>query len=444
MPDRQQSNTEAGLLSALVAACRAHGCGDAGSSLSIVDDPPHIFGSTRGSSTGEPDSTSELAPPSVDRSWSTVPWRTIIAAVLITLATYIAVETLLATVRIIAWIIIGGFFAIVLAPAVSRVQPHVGDRRGVATGIVVFSTLAAALGMLGLFLFTVRTQLIAILTDLPGTINQAAEGHGPIGKLVTRLHLTSYVKGHETQLKNAAAKLSSSSFNIATTALAAILAFVTITVIAFLFLTQSAALGQAITGIVPHRHRDTVKHTANDAGAAISGYMIGNLLISLIAGTTSFICLVALGVPSAFVIALWVAFADLIPLVGATLGAVVGVLAAFLVGTTPGVITLIFFVVYQQIENSVLYPTIMSRRVKVNPLIVILSVLLAVELFGFIGALLAVPFSGAAQVIVKAIRVQRRQEALIVPITLKPRRRPTLPRPRHPHRTPDDTQHPTH
>ena len=384
-----------------------------------MDDPPHIFGSTRGSSTAEPDNTTEPAPPSVDRSWSTVPWRTIVAAVMITLATYTAVETLLATVRIIAWIIIGGFFAIVLAPAVSRVQTRVGDRRSVATGIVVFSTLAAALGMLGVFLFTVRTQLIAILTDLPGTINEAAEGHGPIGKLVTRLHLTSYVKGHETQLKNAAANLSSSSFNIA---LAAILTFVTITVIASLFLTQSAALGQAITGIVPHRHRDTVKHTANDAGAAISGYMIGNLLISLIAGTTSFICLITLGVPSAFVIALWVAFADLIPLIGATLGAVVGVLAASLVGTTPGVITLIFFVVYQQIENSVLYPTIMSRRVKVNPLIVILSVLLAVELFGFIGALLAVPFSGAAQVIVKAIRVQRRQEALIVPITLKPRR----------------------
>ncbi len=264
--------------------------------------------------------------------------------------------------------------------------------------------------------------MIAILTDLPGTIKDAAEGHGPIGKLVTRLHLTSYVKGHETQLKNAAAKVSSSSFNIATTALAAILAFVTITVIAFLVLTQSAALGQAITGIVPHRHRhrDAIKHTANDAGAAISGYMIGNLLISLIAGTTSFICLVALSVPSAFVIALWVAFSDLIPLVGATLGAVVGVLAAFLEGTTPCVITLIFFVVYQQIENSVLYPTIMSRRVKVNPVIVILSVLLAVELFGFIGALLAVPFSGAALVIVKASRVQRRQESLIVLITLKP------------------------
>ncbi len=410
--------------------------------MSSVDDSPLILERNRVTSAGESDEPSALAQlPKSARSWSAVPWRTIAAAVLTVLATYIAVETVLATVRIIAWIIIGGFFAIVLAPAVSRVQTHVGDRRGVATGIVVFSTLAGALGMLGVFLFTVRTQLIAILTDLPGTIKDAADGHGPIGKLVTRLHLTSYVKGHETQLKDAAAKLSSSSFNIATTALAAILAFVTITVIAFLFLTQSAALGQAVTGIVPHRHRDAVRKTAQDAARAISGYMTGNLLISLIAGTTSFICLVALGVPSAFVIALWVAFADLIPLVGATLGAVVGVLAAFLVGTRPGVITLIFFVVYQQIENGVLYPAIMSRRVKVNPLVVILSVLLAVELFGFIGALLAVPFSGAAQVIVKAIQVQRRQEALIVPITVRARRRPTLQRPRLPRRPHGDAEH---
>ena len=143
--------------------------------------------------------------------------------------------------------------------------------------------------------------------------------------------------------------------------------------------------------------------------------MIGNLIISVIAGVAAFGCLVALGVPSPVVLALWVAFADLIPLVGATLGAAVCVLAAYLQSPTAGLISVIFFVVYQQVENGVLYPWIMSRKVNINPLVVLLSVLLAVQLFGILGALLAVPVSGALQVIVISVRQEHHREQLVLP-----------------------------
>ena len=158
-----------------------------------------------------------------------------------------------------------------------------------------------------------------------------------------------------------------------------------------------------------------MKRIATDAAAAVSGYVIGNLIVSVIAGVAAFICLLALGVPSPVVLALFVAFADLIPLVGATIGAAVCVIAAYLQSPTAGLISLIFFIVYQQIENGVIYPAIMARKVKVNPLVIILSVLLAVELFGILGALLAVPVSGAAQVIIKAVRQERQHEQLVLP-----------------------------
>jgi predicted PurR-regulated permease PerM len=139
------------------------------------------------------------------------------------------------------------------------------------------------------------------------------------------------------------------------------------------------------------------------------------LIISLIAGVAAFVCLVALGVPSPVVLALLVAVADLIPMVGATVGAAVCVIAAYLHSPSAGLISVIFFVVYQQIENGILYPWIMARKVKVNPLGILLSVLLAVELFGIFGALLAVPVSGAMQVIVVAIRQERQREQLVLP-----------------------------
>ena len=105
--------------------------------------------------------------------------------------------------------------------------------------------------------------------------------------------------------------------------------------------------------------------------------------------------------PFANVLAVWVGFADLIPLVGATLGAVPAVFVAFLHSTGAGIATLIFFIVYQQFENHVLQPMVMSRTVNLNPLLVLLTVLVGVELAGFVGALLAIPAAGVLQVVVR-------------------------------------------
>lgn len=353
--------------------------------------------------------------PGGNGSWGDVPWRTIVGVVGVVLSTYLLVSLVLATVRIVAWVVVAGFFAIVLAPVVTRVQARVGDRRTVATGIVVFSTLFALIGVLALFITPVRTQLVNIITDLPGTVHDAAKGKGPVGNLVKKLHVESYVKDNESKLAKAAQRLSDSSFDALATVLSATLAFITVTLITFLFLSQSAAIGRTAINLVPHRRRTSIKRIAIEAAGAVSGYVIGNLLVSVIAGGTAFICLVSLGVPSPVVLALFVAFADLIPLVGATIGAAVSVLAAYLYSPTAGIVSLVFFIVYQQVENGVIYPWIMARKVNVNPLVILLSVLLGVELAGILGALLAVPVSGALQVIVKAARQEYQREQLVLP-----------------------------
>ena len=125
-------------------------------------------------------------PPAAPTStWSSVPWRTIVASTLIVLGTIIAVEAILLTTQLITWVVVAGFFAVVLAPAVRRVQDRIGGRRGIATAIVVFGTLASVLGILTVFLMPVRTQLIGIITDLPGTIKDAGSGHGTVGRIVS-------------------------------------------------------------------------------------------------------------------------------------------------------------------------------------------------------------------------------------------------------------------
>ena len=164
--------------------------------------------------------------------------------------------------------------------------------------------------------------------------------------------------------------------------------------------------------VVPHRRQDAVRRVGSEIGHAISGYMIGNLLVSLVAGSTAFVCLLLLGVPSPVVLALWVAFADLIPLVGAFLGAIAASFAAFLQSSTTGLIAVVFFIIYQQFENSVLQPTVMARTVRVNPLMVIISVLVGVEVAGIVGALLAIPVAGSVQIVGKAIHDERMRDRL--------------------------------
>jgi predicted PurR-regulated permease PerM len=143
--------------------------------------------------------------------------------------------------------------------------------------------------------------------------------------------------------------------------------------------------------------------------------MFGNVLISLIAGVATYLFLRIVGVPYAEVIALFVAFCDLIPLVGATLGAIPTIGLAFLHSTPAGIAAVIFYVVYQQFENHFLQVTIMSRSVDVNPLAVLVSVLAGVELFGFVGALLAIPAAGIIQVIVRNLYDERRGRLKPVP-----------------------------
>ena len=282
--------------------------------------------------------------------------------------TYLAVLLLLAAVRIVTWVAIAGFMAIVLAPLVSRLDRRLGGRRTIATGTVVVGTLLVLAGVIALFILPVRTQLVNIITDLPGTVHDAANGKGPVGNIVHKLHVESYVKDNEAKLAGPPRSSATRRSKQPRPSLSAAFAFVTITLITFFFLSQSAALGRATLSVIPYRRRASAQRIAADAAGAVSGYVIGNLIISLIAGVAAFVCLVALGVPSPVVLALWVAVADLIPLVGATLGAAVCVIAAYLHNPTAGIVSIIFFVVYQQIENGVIYPWIMARKVNVNPL----------------------------------------------------------------------------
>ncbi len=189
---------------------------------------------------------------------------------------------------------------------------------------------------------------------------------------------------------------------------AGVVSLLTILVLTFMMVLYGPEILSGALGAMPPAKRDRVRAVAADCAKALTGYVMGNLVISVIAGATTFIALAIFGVPFRGVLALWVGFADLIPLVGATLGAIPTVVVAFLHSTTAGIFILVFYVVYQQFENHVLQPAIMSKTVHINQLFVLVSVLIGVELFGILGALLAIPAAGVISVIVRDLWDNRR------------------------------------
>ena len=350
-----------------------------------------------------------------------MPVRSIVVTLGIVTAWVLGVVVIYALRRVLSWTLVGGFFALVLSPLVDRVQRRLHAKRGVAIGLVVLGALVTLIGVVAAFVVPVARRAPSIAGDLPNLVDQASQGRGQVGQLVQRLNLVDWVSKHEAEINKQLSKLGSQSLELATSAFSGVLAAATILVLCVLFLAYGPNLCAAVDEMVPERMRPRVRALAADAARAVSGYMLGNFLISLIAGTAAVVALLLLRVPYAVVLAAWVAFADLIPLVGATLGAVPAVVIAFLHSTWSGVATLAFFIVYQQFENSVIQTAVMSRTVKVNPLTVILSVLAGVELFGFLGAFLAIPAAGVIQLVVREVSVYRAQRrADLMGLTIEP------------------------
>jgi predicted PurR-regulated permease PerM len=316
--------------------------------------------------------------------------------------------------RIVGLVVIAAFFAIILNPLVDAVtRLHI--RRGLATTIVFALGVTAFAGLVYTFVRPVYDAGQDFARDIPSFVDKAQHGEGRVGELIKRFHIDEKVKENAPKLQDALSNAGGPAVHAAQRVASGLLALLTILVLSFLMLLEAPIIIGAFLSLLSPDHSVQVRRIGQDAARAVTGYMAGNLVISVIAGLVTWIFLTIVGVPFAGVLGLWVAFADLLPLVGATLGAIPTIFIAFLTSTGAGIAVVVMYIVYQQVENHVLQPVVMSRTVNLNPLGVLLSVLVGVELAGFVGALLAIPAAGAIQVVVRDLWDERRQRLKDVP-----------------------------
>jgi predicted PurR-regulated permease PerM len=343
-----------------------------------------------------------------------VPLRTILTVDLVVIVTWVLYRLVGRLREVILWVLIAAFISLVLNPAVVALQRH-RFRRGAAVGVVFAVAVGVFAGLLALFGYPLVNSLTHVAERLPTMVDQVQRGHGWLAHTLQRFGLLKWVQTNAPRLKDAAHNLGKPALSVGTNlgraVFSTILALTTIAFLSLFMLLEAPLLRRSLLANMHPRLRETVMDVSATVSRSVTAYVLGTGAMGLLFGLVVFVTLVILGVPFALLLGLWVALVAMIPLVGGLIGGVPTVALALLHSPTAGVVTLIVFIGFQLVENHFIYPVVMSRTVRMNPLWVLLSVLVGANLGGVFGsslgaltgALVAIPVGGAIQVIFREV-----------------------------------------
>ena len=320
----------------------------------------------------------------------------VVAAVLALVRAAWAVQNILLLVLVAAVLAVG------LDPAVRRLQ-RLNLPRGWAVLIIMLASVGFIVAFSGLVVPPVARGVRQLASDIPGYIDRLQNQNGWFRDLSEKYDLSTKLKSLTDRLPSLASSSLGKILGITRSVASVIFNMLTILILTIYFLLALPRGERRVEALITGEHRERNVLMFREALERVGGYVSGNIAVSIIAGLASFIFLRIVGVPFAAALAMWVAIADLIPTVGATLGASIAVIVAFFSSVGDGILTVIFFVVYQQVENYVIVPRVMRRAVDLSPAAVIVSVLIGGSLAGFAGALLALPVAAMVKVVINHV-----------------------------------------
>ena len=335
--------------------------------------------------------------------------RTILRVLAIAIGVAVTLAVLWIARHVIAWVVISLFLALALDPLVRLIQRRTRLGRAPAIAVTYLILIVVIAGVSATFVPKLVEEVNGFVQATPSYVHDLTHGRGRLGFLERKYHVVEKVRAQVK--KGGTAKvlgLSGAALSVTKSVITIIAATVTIIFLTFFMLLEGGDWMERCYSLFPEESRPRWRRVGHDIYKTVGGYVTGNILISLIAGASITIVLLALGVPYAVALGLLVGVLDLIPLAGATVAGVIVTGVAFLHTVPAGIIVLVFFIVYQQLENHFLQPVIYGRTVQLSPLAVLVSVLVGAELAGILGALAAIPVAGAIQVIVRDQLAARR------------------------------------
>jgi predicted PurR-regulated permease PerM len=327
--------------------------------------------------------------------------RAIVKVLLVTAATAVVLYLLYVVRSILGMVFISVFLAVALGPAVDLYERRIRMPRSLAILFVYLTILGAIVGLGLLVVPPIVNGVNHFVSKVP-TYVQDLRKNKTVRKYDNKYHVTAKLDKEAKKLPNRLGDAASALTSVTVGVFSAIFKLVTVLVLTFFFLLDGKRMVQWGLRQLPAQRSERVQRVMDDVYEATSGYVVGNLIISVIAGTGTYIVLMILSVPFAVPLSVLMAFLDLIPLVGATIGGVgIGIVAAISDFPTALIVWGIYFIVYQQIENNIIQPVIYRRTVALHPLVVLIAVLIGGSQLGVLGALIAIPVAAGLQILVK-------------------------------------------
>jgi predicted PurR-regulated permease PerM len=340
--------------------------------------------------------------------------RTVLRILLIVVATAIALYLIYRLRKPIGWVVLAAFIAVCASAPVNRLNRRMP--RGLAIAIVYLGIVLVPIGLLAVLIPPVVEQSVELANDLPGYVDDLEEEtqkNEQLQDLDEQFDLTQKLQDLG---ENAASRLDDAAgiaADIGAGFVEGVFALVTILVLSMFMVSRGRTFIDRALAARPENEAAALQKALDHIAIAVAGYVGGALAQAFIAGVAAFIMLSILGVPSPLPLAVVVAILDLIPLVGATLGAiVVGIVTVFADFPIDTIVWAVFAIGYQQVENYVIQPRIQSRAVDLDPFIIVIAAIFGATLLGVIGALLAIPAAAAIQISVREYLAFRREVRL--------------------------------
>jgi predicted PurR-regulated permease PerM len=341
--------------------------------------------------------------PPVVRVIPTYPLQTIVRTMLAAVGVALALYLVYLLRKPISWVLIAIFLAVALAGPVNRL--HQFMRRGLAITVVYLGLLLVPIGIAALVVPPLVTQLNNLIQNLPHYAQDAqnfTQKNSTLRKLERDYNITEKLQQQAAKLPGRIGDAATVLGNIGLGLVNSLFALFTILVLTAFLLGSGHVWVDRFLDLRPPDQAARIRVALEHMARTVGGYVGGILAQATVAGVCAWIVLTILGVPFAAALAIIVFFADLIPLVGATLGAVVvAVVTLFSDFPTATIVWAIFSIVYQQVENTLIQPQIQKRAVNVHPFVVLVAVLFGSTLLGVLGALVAIPVAASVQIAIR-------------------------------------------
>jgi predicted PurR-regulated permease PerM len=332
--------------------------------------------------------------------------RTIIRVFFTLVGLGVLLYTLYLVRSVIGLLLIAVFLAIALGPAVDHAARMKLPRS--AAILAVFLALFIGIFLLGLIVVPpIVSEVQAFADDVPSYIEDIRK-NDTLREYDNKYDITNKLEDQASSLPSRLGDAAGALQAVTVGVFSTVIQLVTVLTITFFLLLDGGRIANFLLAQVRNEHQERVRGVAGDIYNATGGYVAGALTLATAAGVSTYILLSILDVPFAVPLAVLMAFFDLVPLVGSTIGGVLVGLVTLL-ADFPGdtLIWVVFVLVYQQFENNVLQPLVYRRAVNLHPLAVITAILIGSNLLGVLGALVAIPIAAAIQITLKDIWANR-------------------------------------